>query len=144
MRSTSPLIVRVLQEDAVILGYHVPAGVSSPMINIQWTLHNIIIDLATKDSGQGPNNIVHFEPPKEDNLSTNDTTAEFILSPTCPLFGGSTVYYVDVLKSHLRTPICSHHFLKFACINNSVHGVDLYMLTFIHRPTSGTLYSQLD
>ena len=36
--------------------------------------------------------LLHFEPPKEDNLSTKDKTAEFILSPTCPLFGGSTVY----------------------------------------------------
>ena len=35
--------------------------------------------------------LIHFEPLKEDNLSTKDTAAEFILSPTCPLFGGSTV-----------------------------------------------------
>ena len=36
--------------------------------------------------------LIDFEPPKEDNLSTKDKTAEFILSPMCPLFGGSTVY----------------------------------------------------
>ena len=35
--------------------------------------------------------LVHLEPLKEDNLSIKDKTAEFILSPTCPLFGGSTV-----------------------------------------------------
>ena len=35
--------------------------------------------------------LIHFEPPKEDNVSTKDKTSEFILSPTCPLFGGSTV-----------------------------------------------------
>ena len=34
---------------------------------------------------------IDLEPPKEDNLSTKDTTAEFILSPTCTVFGGSTV-----------------------------------------------------
>ena len=32
------------------------------------------------------------KPLKEDNLSTRDKTAEFILVPKCPLFGGSTVY----------------------------------------------------
>ena len=38
--------------------------------------------------------LVHLEPLKEDivNLSIKDKTAGFILSPMCPLFGGSTVY----------------------------------------------------
>ena len=36
--------------------------------------------------------LVHLEPLKEDNLSVKDKTAEFILFPTCPLFGGSTVH----------------------------------------------------
>ena len=36
--------------------------------------------------------LVHLEPLKEDSLSIKDKTAEFILSPTCPLFRGSTVY----------------------------------------------------
>ena len=31
------------------------------------------------------------KPLKEDNLSRRDKTAEFILVPKCPLFGGSTV-----------------------------------------------------
>ena len=35
--------------------------------------------------------LIHYDPPKEDNLSTKDTIAEFILSPKCPLFRGSTV-----------------------------------------------------
>ena len=35
--------------------------------------------------------IVHLEPLKEDNLSIKDKTAEFVLSSTCLLFGGSTV-----------------------------------------------------
>ena len=39
--------------------------------------------------------LIHFEPQKEDNLSTKDTTAEFILSSTSPLLGfhcSSTIY----------------------------------------------------
>ena len=36
--------------------------------------------------------LVHLEPLKENNLSIKDKTAEFILSPTCPLFGDSTVH----------------------------------------------------
>ena len=35
--------------------------------------------------------LVHLEPLKEDKLSIKDKTAKFILFPTCPLFGGSTV-----------------------------------------------------
>ena len=48
--------------------------------------------------GQGPKNLlpyillIHFEPPTRGQpLYTKDTTAEFKLSPTCPLFGGSIV-----------------------------------------------------
>ena len=33
---------------------------------------------------------------EEDNLSIKDKTAEFILSPKCPLFGGSTIALVGV------------------------------------------------
>ena len=32
-----------------------------------------------------PITLIHFEPPQEDNLSAKDKTAEFILSPMCPL-----------------------------------------------------------
>ena len=63
--------------------------------------------LYTKDTGQCPKFLfpihvvlIHFEPPKEDNLSTKDTTAKFISSPKCALFGGSTVickYLIDSL-----------------------------------------------
>ena len=63
------------------------------------------INLSIKDIAQGPKSyfpvvLIHniIESLKEDNLSINkstlarkDKTAEFILSPTCPLFGGSTV-----------------------------------------------------
>ena len=35
--------------------------------------------------------LVHLKPLEEDNLSIKDKTAEFILSPMCPLFRGSTV-----------------------------------------------------
>ena len=38
-------------------------------------------------------------PLKEDSLSIKDKTAEFILSPMCPLFRGSTVYSVYALHS---------------------------------------------
>ena len=42
--------------------------------------------------------LIHFERPKEDNHSTKDTAAELILSPMCPLFGGSTVHvYIKFL-----------------------------------------------
>ena len=43
--------------------------------------------------------LIHFEPPKEDNLSTKDKTAEFILSSTCPLFRGSTVVEIKAKAS---------------------------------------------
>ena len=33
---------------------------------------------------------MHFEPPKEDNLSTKDRSAAFMLSPKFPLLGDST------------------------------------------------------
>ena len=44
--------------------------------------------------------LIHFEPPKEDNV------AEFILPPICPLFGGSTVYQSTRLNVFLtgRSP----------------------------------------
>ena len=63
-----------------------------------------IIDLSTKDTGQGPKNffpivLIHFE--REDNLSTKDTTAEFILSPKCPLFRGSTALSTLALRTSL-------------------------------------------
>ena len=32
--------------------------------------------------------LIHFDLQEEDNLSTKDTTVEFILSPMCPLIGG--------------------------------------------------------
>ena len=35
------------------------------------------------------------KPQEEDNLSTKDEMPEYILSPQCPLFGGSTVCYAD-------------------------------------------------
>ena len=68
-----------------------------PIVHTPRLGHNII-DLSTKDTVQGPKKLfpytvvlIHFEPPKKDNLSTKDTTAELILSPKCLLFGGSTV-----------------------------------------------------
>ena len=39
-----------------------------------------------------------LEPLKEDNLSIKDKVAEFILSPTCPLFRGSTVNLLIMFK----------------------------------------------
>ena len=33
---------------------------------------------------------IHFEPPKEESLSTKNKSAKFLLSPKCPLFGGTT------------------------------------------------------
>ena len=37
--------------------------------------------------------LVHLVPRTEDNLSIKDKTDEFILSPTCPIFRGSTVVH---------------------------------------------------
>ena len=45
--------------------------------------------------------IYSYEPPKEDNFSTKDTTAEFILYPKCPLFGGSAVI-TEPLHVHVQ------------------------------------------
>ena len=54
--------------------------------------------LFTRNIAQGPKNYfpyifntLHDNLREEDNLSTKDKTSEFILSPTCPLFRGSTV-----------------------------------------------------
>ena len=33
---------------------------------------------------------IHFVPPKEENLSTKNKSAEFMPAPKCSLFGGST------------------------------------------------------
>ena len=57
-----------------------------------------ITNLSTKDMTYGPSIIptIHFEPPKEDNLSTKSKSAEFMSSPECPLCGGSTVEVLDL------------------------------------------------
>ena len=49
------------------------------------------INLSTKDTTYGPSIIptIHFEPPKEENLSTKSKSIEFMSNPKCPLFGGS-------------------------------------------------------
>ena len=51
------------------------------------------MNLSTKDMTYGPSIIptIHFEPPKEENLSTKNKSAEFMSSPKSPLFGGSSV-----------------------------------------------------
>ena len=51
-----------------------------------------MINLSTKDMTYGPSifPVIHFESPKEENLSTKNKSAEFMLSPKCPLFGGSS------------------------------------------------------
>ena len=56
-----------------------------------------MLDLSIRDTVWGPKNYhsLYFlfikNLREEDNLSIRDKTAEFILSPKCPLFGGSTV-----------------------------------------------------
>ena len=46
--------------------------------------------------------LIHFEPQKEDNLSTKDTTAEFILSSTSPLLGSTVVpLYINIVSDVL-------------------------------------------
>ena len=47
-------------------------------------------------------NILTTSEKRMTDLSTKDKTIEFILSPTCPLFGGSTVYIS--LPHHHPTP----------------------------------------
>ena len=76
-----------------------------------------IIDLSTKNTcwlSRVPKIAFHnytFEPLKEDNLSTKNKTAEFILSLTCPLVGGSTVINDlpernECILSCLHVPAC--------------------------------------
>ena len=52
-----------------------------------------------------PYSFSNLEPPKEDDLSIKDKTAEFILSPICPLFGGSTVCNKYKIYAVLNIPI---------------------------------------
>ena len=40
---------------------------------------------------------------EEDNLSIKDKTAEFILFPKCPLFGGSTVLHKNAIVVLINT-----------------------------------------
>ena len=52
-----------------------------------------MLDLSTRDTDDRcpPKKQFLYIEKDEDNLSTRDKTAEFILAPKCPLFGGSTV-----------------------------------------------------
>ena len=47
-----------------------------------------IINLSTKDMTYSPSIIptIHFEPPKEEYLSTKNKSVEYMLSRKCPLF----------------------------------------------------------
>ena len=49
-----------------------------------------MLDLSIKNTAWSPKNY-HLNLRREDNLSLKDKTAEFVLSPKCPLFGGSIV-----------------------------------------------------
>ena len=71
--------------------------------------HNIN-DLSTRDTARGPKKLpsLYFQYidnlREEDNLSTKDKTSEFILSPTCPLFGGFTVVESRILTAQSTRP----------------------------------------
>ena len=41
---------------------------------------------------------IHFEPPKEENLSTKNKLVEFMSSPKCPLCGGSTAKTLYMIR----------------------------------------------
>ena len=75
------------------------------------------LNLSTKDTVRGSKNympyivLVHLEHLKEDNLSIKDKTAEFILSPTCPLFGGSTLCIINYYDIVHCMAVCLIHYL---------------------------------
>ena len=64
-----------------------------------------IVNLSTKDMAYCPSIIptMYFEPPKEENLSTKNKSAGFMLSPKCPLFGGFTVLYTYMQCMYVHT-----------------------------------------
>ena len=57
---------------------------------------------------------MHYEPPKEDNLSTKDITAEFILPPK--IFGGSIVQLSEITNLIILT--YSNHACMCAYMDN--------------------------
>ena len=69
-----------------------------------------MLDLSIGDTIWGPKNYhsLYFlfteNLREEHNLSIMDKTAEFILSPKCPLFGGSTVLPTCMYKSIIYSP----------------------------------------
>ena len=97
MASILLLIYRVLPNpyrlpNQILPGVHKLCTVEPPIVDPP-KLGHCIINLSTKDTVRGPKNYMpySFSTFREDNLSIKDKTAEFILSPTCPLFRGSTV-----------------------------------------------------
>ena len=65
-----------------------------------------IINLSTKDTVRGPKNYMSYSF-RTSNRGLKDKTAEFMLSPTCLLFGGSTVVFRSlecILYNVMRAP----------------------------------------
>ena len=82
-------------------------------------------NLSTKDMNYGPSIIptIHFKPPKEENLSTKNKSAEFMPSPKCPLFRGSTVrqkpYYKKAISNDFYTQGISKAYMYTVCVKFS-------------------------
>ena len=78
-----------------------PRDTVEPLIVDSPKYGHSIINLSTKDMTYSPSIIptIHFEPPKEENLSTKNKSATFSLSLKCPSFGGSTVLCLTGCKS---------------------------------------------
>ena len=78
-----------------------------PIVDPPGKVH-CMLDHSIKDIAQGTKsyspNTLRTSAGEEDNLSTKDKTAGFILSPKCPLFGGSTVLYSTSLDILLHIP----------------------------------------
>ena len=75
-------------------------------------------DLSTRDTARGSNYLLSlylqyiYNLPVVDNLSTKDKTSEYILSPMCPLFGGSTGTYTQpVGVNYQKWSYCSNSLL---------------------------------
>ena len=87
-----------------MVGLTILRTVEPPIVNSPKQGHSIT-NLSTKDMTYSPSIIptIHFEPPKEDNLSTKNKSAEFMLSPKCPLFRGSTVLYIKWCIAGMQT-----------------------------------------
>ena len=87
------------------------SGVAPLIVDSPKYGHSIVY-LSTKDKTLSPSIIpaIHFEPPKVENLSTKNKSADFMSSPKCPLFRGYTVPHVVPKVSFIWRLHCTSWF----------------------------------